>query len=371
MSGQVKSGYRVREAGPADNADILRLLADNPQPGAVSLAFERSPDYFHGAGVSSYHPAVYVIEQPGQDRLVGVYNIGSRDLHVNGEVQKVHYAHDFRIDPEARGGEAIFTAYACGRPVLEPAPWTEAVILADNEHFLRSVRKRQAGLPVFYPAGDIRTSLLTGRSRRARHDEGLKIRMATSKDLNAMQAFYDREAGLRQFAPAYRFADIAGQHPYYRSLELSDFWLAFDGDALVGLAGSWDQKAFRQTRVASYNLPLRLARPLFNSWSKLTGGLRLPSAGSCFNYRMIHTVMVRQHDPVILDALLCHLHRCYRPYYDALICAFFEGDAAETVLTGFSRRVLRSHHFLMTWRDDDPTAALDPNLPFHADVARL
>jgi len=371
MSGQVTSAYRVREARQDDNEGILQLLADNPQPGPVNLAFERSPDYFHGASVSSFDPAVFVIEQPDQKKLVGVYNIGSRDLFVNGDVQKVHYAHDFRIDPKARGGEAIFMAYDRGRRILETAPWTQAVILADNEHYLRSVRKRMAGLPAFYAAGDIRTSLLTGRKRRLRHNEGLNIRMATRNDLGAMQAFYDGEASRRQFAPVYRFADVAEKHPYYRGLDLSDFWLAFDGDELVGLAGSWDQKGFRQTRVAGYNRSLKLARPLYNGWSRMTGGMRLPATGECFNYRMIHTVMVREQDPLILDALLSHLHRCYGPYYDALICAFFEGDAAENILAGFSRRVMHSHHFLMTWGEADPTASLDAGLPLHADVARL
>src|SRR5690606_33166853 len=58
MSGQVTSAYRVREARQDDNEGILQLLADNPQPGPVNLAFERSPDYFHGASVSSFDPAV-------------------------------------------------------------------------------------------------------------------------------------------------------------------------------------------------------------------------------------------------------------------------------------------------------------------------
>ena len=38
-------------AGPRDDVEIRRLVAENPVPGRVVVAFEREPDYFAGCGV--------------------------------------------------------------------------------------------------------------------------------------------------------------------------------------------------------------------------------------------------------------------------------------------------------------------------------
>ncbi|TBW57636.1 hypothetical protein EZI54_06240 [Marinobacter halodurans] len=375
MSAIGARAYHVRSAREDDNEAILSLLEDNPQPGPVSLAFERAPDYFHSAAVSCRQADVFVVEQhrPGQSapRMSGVFNIGRRDLYVNGTIQPVRYAHDFRIAHAARGGEALWAAYEGGRAILDGQRWIQAVVLADNQHFLNAIRRRRKGMPAFYPAGDIETSLLCGWRRRPRNTDGLTIRMANRQDLAIMQSFYDRLAPRRQFAPAYRFADLIAGDPFYRGLDISDYWLAFDGDELVGLAGTWDQKAFRQTRVSGYSLPMRLARPFYNGWSRIRGGIRLPGKGDCFNYRMVHTLLARQQDPLILEAMLCHLHRCFRPYYDALVCGFFDSDPGAGVAAGFSRRVLRSHHFLVSWSGTDPTTGLDGGLIPYAEVARL
>lgn len=375
MTSIITPSYQVRPACEDDNGAILSLLADNPQPGPVSLAFERAPDYFHGAAVSCHRPDVFVVEkhQPGQSapHLAGVFNIGTRDLYINGAIQPVRYAHDFRIDHSARGGEALWAAYEDGRTTIDGHPWVQAVVLADNHHFLKSISRRRKGMPAFYPTGDIETSLLCGRRKRPRNSDGLKIRMAGRQDLDIMQAFHDKLAPQRQFIPACHFADLVAGDPFYRGLEISDYWLAFDGDELVALAGTWDQKAFRQTRVSSYSLPIRLARPFYNGWSRVSGGIPLPRKGDCFNYRMIHTLLVKQQDTLVLEAMLCHLHRCFRPYYDALVCGFFDCDPGAGVVAGFSRRLLRSHHFLMTWADIDPTKALDGGLMPYAEVARL
>ena len=54
--------YRIRQAREEDNGAILSLLQGTPQPGAVTLNFERNPDYFRGARVTCEEPDVWVAE---------------------------------------------------------------------------------------------------------------------------------------------------------------------------------------------------------------------------------------------------------------------------------------------------------------------
>lgn len=364
---------RVRPAEASDNPGILSLLAGNPQPGAIRLAFERSPDYFHGAGVSCETPAVHVVEpegERGQGRVLGVFNVGARTLFVNGRPQPVRYAHDLRLDPSVRGGKALKACYDqayASRARQEPM---QAVILADNAPYLASVSRGRPGMPGFYPTGDIETSLITGRrSGRRGPSTGLTIRRAESGDGERLQSFLDDEGSRRQFCPRYSVAALEGGDAYYRGLSLTDYWLALDGDRIEGVVGVWDQKAFRQSRVVGYHPAVRAARPFYNAWSRLTGGMRLPPAGSCFQYLVLHTVLIRQHRAAVLEPLLDTLLEHYRPAYDALVAGFFQSDPLAGVPAQYRRRVLRSRHFLMGW-DEDPSGALDDRIPY-AEVARL
>ena len=374
MNQKAAVSYYIRPATPEDNPSILSMLSENSQPGQVQLTFERDPDYFYGAGINCDQPDVYVLEKSqfseGENPMVGIFNLGRRNLYINGQPRLVRYAHDLRIAKGARGGEAIRAIYGFAQQVNEDDGWMQAVILADNKPFLQVISKKRSGMPDFYLNGNIETSLLTGRPRNPKQD-GLKLRAATRSDLPAMQAFYDREAAGRQFAQAYRFEDLVSQSPYYRGLELADYWLAFDGEELVGIAGTWNQKSFRQTRVEGYSRSISMARPLYNAWASVSAGMKLPRKGDCFNYRMIHSLMVKNRDEAVTDAILCHLHRCFRQYHDALICGFFEDDPGARVASRFQRRVLRSHHYMMTWQDRDPREELDGSMPLYTEVARL
>src|SRR5438876_460202 len=52
------SRYRFDLATPADDADLRRVLAETPMPGAITVSFRREPSYFHGAVVAGrFHTA--------------------------------------------------------------------------------------------------------------------------------------------------------------------------------------------------------------------------------------------------------------------------------------------------------------------------
>ena len=55
---------------------------------------------------------------------------------------------------------------------------------------------------------------------------------------------------------------------------------------MIGAAGIWDQRSFRQTRVHGYSRAIGTFRPLINQWSRLIGGIELPRVGqsldACF-----------------------------------------------------------------------------------------
>lgn len=366
------SRFDIRPATRTDDAGILSLIQRTPQPGKVVLNFERDPGFFAGAQVTCEQPDIWVAETRDDSagkELVAVFNIGRRSVYVNGKPQQVRYAHDLRIDPRFRGTLLLIRMFRRLRQMLADDEWMQTVILAGNDESISTVGSGRAGLPTYYPAGDIETSLLFA-APASTTNSGLAIGRASADDLADMQAFIDRLAPSRQFFPCYRLADMLDGHPYYRGLTPQDFWLARRGDAIVGMVGVWDQKPFKQTRLVRYPRGLAWARHGYNVWSRLLGGVHLPASGGVLDYRSTHTLLVEHDDPTVLRALLAPMVAQAREDRAALVVAFFEGDPLARALRGFRRQTLSSHHYLVSYgADPRPTLSAAP-LPY-VEVARL
>jgi len=203
--------------------------------------------------------------------------------------------------------------------------------------------------------------------------EGLavrSIRQATHADLPAMQALLDIEGPRRQFFPCYRLQSMLEGDAYFSGIRPDAFWLALENGELLGMAGLWDQKAFKQTRVLRYPPGTEWLRHGYNTWSRLLGGVHLPPSGGVLDYRSAHTLVVRNHDPVILRSLLGPMVRQVRKQRAALVLALFRGDPLAQALQGFRRQLLHSRHFLVSF-DGDPRPSLSREHMPYVEVARL
>lgn len=361
--------WDIRPATAADGEAILDLVRRTPQQGRVLLNFERDPDFFAGAHISCEVPEVWVAGRG--DGLAAVFNIGRRAVFVNGEERQVRYAHDLRIAPDARGGLLLHRMFRVLRRELAPGEWMQTVILAGNRDSMGSVGSGRAGLPTYYPFGEIETSLLaTASAPAAAGVPGLHVAPATAADLPDLQQFLDREGPRRQFFPRHRLDALSAGDPYYAGLASGDFMLAWRGTRVVGVLGIWDQSPFRRTRVLAYPGAVRILRPLLNLLGPVTGGLRLPPEGQSFRYRTLHTLLVQDDDPAVFRLLLQRQLEAQRGRCDALVLGMFVGDPLRPVLRGFRRRTLASRHFLVSY-DGDPRPALDPRRLPAIEIARL
>lgn len=367
---QQDSAIRVRPARPEDNPALLALLRRTPQMGSVTLAFERAPDFFSGARVACEMPQVLIAEhreRPGS--VLGMVDIGQRRQYLDGQPWPVSYLHDLRIAPEGRGGgvlAALFRAIAL--EMQAPGSWMEAVILEDNLVPLGIVGRGRPGLPNFYPNGRITTSLLPGGHLRTRASSGLRIRAATAADAAQLQQLW-QQASSQQGFPCYQVEELLNASPYYQGLRIEDYWLAFVGPQAVGVVGVWNQKTFKQTRVARYSPWLAALRKPYNLGSRVFGGLHLPAVGDTFNYLTLHGLSVQEKDPLIFQALLDHVLAHQVEPRQSLVCGFFDDDPLGEVLRSYRRQTLRSCHFLLSYdHDPRPTQARGPR---HVEIARL
>ncbi|MZR64032.1 hypothetical protein [Alcanivorax sp. DP30] len=362
--------YQIRPARQEDNAAILALLQGTPQPGAVTLNFERNPDYFRGAKVACEQPDVWVAEARDAPGKVGaVYNVGWRHVWINGEVRPIRYAHDLRIAPEFRNGMILHRMFRHLRKQLAEGEWMQTTVLRDNQASLATVASGRAGLPVYYPAGTIETSMLYTRQRYPRLPADTSIRQSGSSDLPEIAALLKREGRKKQFFPYWDVNRVHGDE-YCFGLNASSFLLLRIGGELKGVLGFWDQKPIKQTRVLGYARGMGVMRHLYNTHSVLRGGMRLPPAGGVLSYLSLHSLIVANDDPDLLRLLMDYAVAYFHGRYDALICGFFQQDPLAGVAARYRRRLLLSEHFLVSY-DGDPRGALDGERPWYVEVARL
>lgn len=362
------SGYVIREATPADSPALLQLLAATPQDGSIRLTFERQPDYFHAAGISTEQPEIWVMDKAGHG-LVGTFSIGRRKVFINGQPTSVRYGSDLRIHPDFQGGRTLFRLFSQYRRQMQDG-WMQTVILDDNQTSLNTVGSGRNILPQYIPAGSFTTWLLSLR-RPARNPADPQVSPATAADIPALQAFFDREAAHKQFYPCYDFARIGSADPYYRNTRLEDVFILREQGEITGLASLWDQKPFKQTRVSGYAPLLRWLRPLYNGVSWFSGHLPLPAVNSDNRYLMLHAVVVKDNQPQRFARLLRSVrYAAQNRTAHAIACGFDSRDPLLAVARKHPGYALKSRHFIATYQPRQ-LGALDLNRLQYPEISRF
>lgn len=362
------SEYTIRPARAGDSRGLLNLLSSTAQEGAVRLTFEREPDYFHAASVSTSSPEIWVMDHQHAG-IVGTFSIGKRAVFVNGEKTEVRYGSDLRIHPAFQRGRALFRMFGQYRESMQN-DWMQTVILDDNKASMNTVGSGRNILPQYVPAGHFTTRLISNRKRTALRTSRA-VRRADVNDISAMQAFFDREAANKQFYPCYDFSLIGSDDPYYRDQSLQDFFILEEKGEITGIAALWNQKSFKQTRVSGYSGSLKYLRPVYNASTRFTGMLPLPAVNAVNRYLTLHSVVVKNNRPARFSKLLNTIRRIARRYdVDGIACGFDSRDPLLKVLQRCPGHTLTSQHFLATYQ---PEAIADINLStlVYPEISRL
>lgn len=365
------SAYALRDAAPADDPGILALVGA-PQPSTgLTLGFEREPSYFFSARVSHERPEVVVATlREDHDEVVGLFNVGRREVFVNGQRERVPYVGDMRLAPAHQGGRLLLYFNRVLRERLGEDGWYQTVILREN---LRSqdtfAQGGRAGLPVYHPCGSVVTTTLT--ACRLPVLPGLVVRAAGADDVPAMNAFVTRMAAHYQFLPAYDFAGLLRGEAYYRGLAITDFRLVFRDGELVALGGLWAQKDFKQTRVLGYQPAIAALRPFWNLWARWRGGLRLPPPGGLLDYVMVHSPLSAPGDLPAFATLLRALWQELRARGGHAFClSLADNDPRREVLRHCRGHAITGRHYLATYHDA-ALPVLEPSRISYFECGRL
>ncbi|QUM84672.1 MULTISPECIES: hypothetical protein [unclassified Moritella] len=364
------SRFYTRPAQENDSDELIDLIAATPQSGAITINFERTPDFFMATKIVTQTPDVWVAVERESERVAAIFSIGRRDVYVNGERQNVRYGNDLRIHPDFKSGRTLFNLLKCYRKVMGK-DWMQTVILSDNEASLNSMGSGRSITPTYYDFGEMTTHMLYLTKSRPSTGHKFHIRNAHHNDIELMQTFFEQQAKTKQFYPHYDFIKLLHGDEYYRGLVISNYYLMFEDNKLVAMAGIWDQSSFKQTRFVAYSKLMSVARLFNNLYSKLFGGMLLPKAGGKLSYVSLHSLLVVNDDEQLFSVLLQHIYNaCLAQNYQALVCGLPALDRRQQILEQYRSKRLQSKHFIASYHDD-PRGEFDTQYPLYLEPARL
>jgi len=358
------------------DADVRRLLRENPMPGMISLTFEREPSFLLGAKIEGDVHQTLVACEPTQGRVVGVASRSVRDAYLDGAVSRLGYLSQVRIDPAHRGRSVLAGGWAKVRELHESDPLDAYVtsIIADNKLARRILEKDRPTKPCYRPKGELHSFALVPRRRslRSRLPFGPEIRRARADMLPDIAACLQRNYQRYQFAPHWT-AEMLADPDRCRGLSPGDFLVAMRRGKVIGCVAMWDQQAFKQSVIRGYGKALRWARPLVNVASHVAAIPRLPAVGQAIPHAHLSHVAVDDDDGSVLVALVRHaLHAAAGRKLAYLSLGLMDANPmVGPVRKAFRHIDYRAILYVVYWPDGAARAArLEDRIP-HIELATL
>ncbi len=354
-----RTGFAVATA--ADDADIRRLLRENPMRGNISLSLEREPDYFADAGLPGETKQTIVARHRG--RLVCAGSCTFRSRFVNGNPCRVGYLGGLRLDESAAGSFGfVRRGYEFFRTIQADAPadFYFTSIAADNDRARRLLERGLPGMPLYECIGGYATILLPTKRR-------LPVRSApvgAALLMEQLMPLLNQHNARYQFAPCWSTDELSALETL--GLRRDDFRVIREGARIIAGAALWDQRVFRQTVIRGYPPLLAFARPALNLAAPATGQVRLPAVGETLANAFISHFAVVPDGPETMLGLLDELRNlASQRGIDLLTLGFAAGDPRLAALRRqFRCREYHSRLYVVRWPDCGGSAReLDGRIP--------
>jgi hypothetical protein len=366
--------FTINLAKESDNAELLKMC-EVPMQGDILMSFERKPNYFVAASVQSEETRVYTCRVNKSYKLVGIFCIGKRRVFINDSIQVQKYFSDLRIIPEFHGSSLLYRIYKYifDQDLLE-SKIAQTIIFEKNIPMLDLIVKRKNNKNYndkfqYYPAGIYNSHMISLRGKlKLNRFTNCEIRRASKDDVGVMQEFLIKQAKHKMFYPYYNFENLNGS--YFNNIKIENFYLAFQENKLTGMAGIWDQKEFKQTKIVGYSSLFSLLKPIINLYSKLTGGFELPNIGSVLNYLNVHTILIKEDNLNVFEEIIKQIIIEYKDKSYAYMLIGLDGKDAlnQTLLKFKKRKLIKGRHFVVAKNEPD-LAIL--NKTFYLEVSRI
>lgn len=355
-----------RLATVEDDAALRRAFAATPMDGGMRLAFEREPSFFEALRVQGDVTQVIICEETSAGEIIAIGTRCLADAFVDGTPRRVGYLSDLRILPKWRNGTVLARGWKFLRSLDEDklVDLYHTAIFAENAEAKSALTQARAGVPQYHPLGGFITAGIHPSRSAPPKSPHLQITRGTASELPRIVEFLNAHNATRQFAPVHRVDDFAPAGRW-RDFRMEDFFLASDGTELRGVAGVWDQAAFKQTRVLGYTGKWHCLYHLSRLTHRFLPVPRLPSPGEHFRFGYGCFMACPSNDPGVFRLLTqaMRYEACRRGWMHLLL-SLHENDPLLPLLKDTSHTPLRGEFFWLSPRDAGaiPRSSLVPHI---------
>jgi len=304
-----------------DDAELCRLLRDNPMDGDIRVTLERQPSCFAAAAIEGTRHDFIVARNPRGDRIQGFGSRSVYDAYVNGTPQTLGYLGQLRVDAGSPGAHGLVRS---GYRLLQQldqrdhddlhrqsVPFYVTTIVSDNLRARRLLEKGIPGLPTYRKIGSFVTLLLdVNRGAGRRHHAACVERGPETfqRHRHGIADCLHRNLSRFQFARRWQSSELCSDST--PGLRPEDFCVAVHQGRVLGCLAVWDQRSFKQIVIRGYRRRIAWSRPVFNLLAPALGVPRLPRVGSTLDVASLSHLAVDDDDTdcfgALLDAALLH-----------------------------------------------------------------
>jgi hypothetical protein len=331
-----------------DDGLLRNCLKNNKMDGAISLAFETEPSFFDALDIQGRESQVILVKDGDKAVGFGIRSIEPR--YVDGKIEDVGYLSGLRGYPEYRNGTFLARGYRFLRELDQDGkvPFYLTTIIEDNSLARKILESGRVGLPNYTPLGVLSSSVIKPRVKKSKkkHD----VVKGNELPLERIVDFLKLEGRNKQFFPCYPFTDFGSSR--LRGLEQEDFYVAIDGEEIIGTLAKWGQEKFKQTRVIGYDKRLSIARPLINIASRFSNIPNLPRKGELLHHFYAALPVTKNNDPEILESLVVEVASDEKNQkYGYFTIGLMQGDPLREAIKSFKPRDYNSVLYAVTFDD--------------------
>ncbi|MDP9194442.1 MAG: GNAT family N-acetyltransferase [Acidobacteriota bacterium] len=338
----------------ADDAGIRRLLSSNPIPGKIRIRYEREPDYFAGCATMG---ATQVLVARADERVIGVACRAIRSMYINGDRAEVGYLGQLRVDPNFRGRWLVLRGFRKLQELHRQSPprgYVTTIIEGNDEAEGVLVRRARGPMPRYRKIDRLMTLALPVWSAAAAAT-AFKAAPAGAA-LQDIVAFLNREGRRKNFFPVYDEQSFTDDTT--RGFDPKDFIVIERDGAIAGVAGLWDQSAYKQSIVDAYDPLTRAVRPIYNTAAKMLHRATLPKPGTALRFGYGSFFCAMNDDPNIARELIVRLLSLARERrLDHLLLGFTESDPLLATARQFRHVAYPAGVFTVAWDDGNDLTA--------------
>jgi len=251
--------FVLEPATPADSAEILSVLEENPLPGSISLTYTRRPDAYRSFMAEGRQARVIVCRDTQDGRIAALGAGAVQDCLIGGRPNEVAYLFGLRFRREYLRKRVILLLPEAYRSIIEHfhsqgVRHFLTVILADNLPARRLLAGERSRMPRHVFLCPYHTLTFLTRRRAPSLPDSCGFRRAVPGDRASIEEFLNTQGGRCDFFPC-QMENLFDRHP---ELSWESFYLLTDrqGDILA-CGAAWDHVSYKQYIVAAYGGKMR------------------------------------------------------------------------------------------------------------------